>query len=263
MTYKDRRPTVNDVRFNDIVASLKAGVKDFRRAPVFGLCLAGIYVLGGWFLFTLLNFFDLPYFAYPLAVGFALVAPFVAMGFYAVSSHLENGSAPSWSWILSKTRDASRRDIRWMALVTCFALIIWMDIAAILSFFFIGFNGFGVDFFETIFTTSSGLIFLLLGNFVGALISIFIFSITVVSFPMLFDRDVDFITAMITSVRVVKSNPLSMIVWCGTIGLAMGLSVATGLLGLFLVLPIVGHASWHLYRHAVGPSKAETTIAAA
>jgi len=73
----------------------------------------------------------------------------------------------------------------------------------------------------------------------------------VTSFPMLFDRDVDFVTAMITSVKVVLTNPMAMIIWCGTITGLIGLSLLSGLVGLLVVLPVLGHASWHLYRRAI------------
>jgi uncharacterized membrane protein len=80
-----------------------------------------------------------------------------------------------------------------------------------------------------------------------------IFSISVVTYPMLYDRDVDFVTAIVTSVRLVFANPLTMLVWCATIGVMTALALLTVFAGLFLTLPILGHASWHLYRRAVEP----------
>jgi uncharacterized membrane protein len=94
---------------------------------------------------------------------------------------------------------------------------------------------------------------LLLGNVSGALIALSIFSISVISFPMLYDRDVDFVTAMVTSVRLVTKNPVPMIAWCVLIGVLTGLSLLSMFIGFLLVLPAIGHASWHLYRRAVEP----------
>jgi len=86
------------------------------------------------------------------------------------------------------------------------------------------------------------------------LIALGVFSIAAVSFPMLFERDIDFVTAMVTSVRLVIANPVSMIVWCIIIAVLTGLSIVSAFIGFLVVFPLIGHASWHLYRHAVGPS---------
>jgi uncharacterized membrane protein len=109
------------------------------------------------------------------------------------------------------------------------------------------------DFLTKIFTTPTGLLFLMIGNAVGAAIALAVFSFSVISFPMLFDRDVDFVTAMVTSVKVVLANRKPMVLWCATIAALIGLSLLSGLVALFVVLPVLGHASWHLYRRAVGP----------
>ena len=140
-------------------------------------------------------------------------------------------------------------ELGWMALVTGFSLFFWMDIAALLSFGFMGFQFFGFrELINEIFTTPTGWLFLLVGNTAGAAIAFAVFSYSVVSIPMLFHRNVDFITAMLTSVRFVAHNPQVMALWCATIAVMIALSLLSGLLGLFIVL---GHATWHLYRRAV------------
>lgn len=251
MTQASNQIAINPVSVRDLTAVIAEGLRDFRQAPIYGLCFGLFFAVAGWLLVTLLFLLGLPYFAYPLAMGFALIAPFAAAGFYAVSDHLERNAPLSWGGVLGGVRDAIGRDLRWMALVTGFALVIWMDIAAFVFFAFTGFHGVGPDFLERLFTTPSGLLFLLFGNLTGALIALFIFSISVVSFPLLYDRDVDFVTAMITSVRLVRTSPAAMIVWCGLIALLMGVSILTGFVGLLIILPVVGHATWRLYRHAV------------
>jgi uncharacterized membrane protein len=151
-------------------------------------------------------------------------------------------------------RRASGSDLGWMALVTGFSLFIWIDIAGIIFLGFFGFSSFNVpDLLAQVFTTGTGLVFLLVGNTVGAVLAMIVFSFSVVSFPMLFDRNVDFVTAMVTSVKVVLENPKSMIVWCGIIAVLIAGSLLSALVGMFIVLPVLGHASWHLYRRAVGP----------
>jgi uncharacterized membrane protein len=262
MAQADQWPGVRQLTLNDLVDVMGAGIRDFRAAPQYGLIFGGLYAVAGWLLIVLLWHLGLPYLAYPLAMGFALIAPFAAVGFYSVSDLLDKGKPLSWPNVFGGIRDAARRDLRWMALVTAFALILWMDIAAILFFGFLGFQGFGPDLLETLFTTPTGLVFLLLGNLIGALIALSVFSISVVSFPMLYDRDVDFVTAMVTSVRLVIANPITMIIWCVVIGILTGISLLSGFLGLIFVLPVIGHATWHLYRRAVEPVETGEEIAA-
>lgn len=242
---------LNKVGLGDLQRAIAAGFRDFSAAAPYDLAFGALFAGGGWLLIALLAKFDLPFLAYPLAMGFALVAPFGAVAFYAVSDVLDHRERLSFGSIMRRIGAASRSDIRWMSLVTGFSLVIWMDLAAFLFFAFVGINGFTPDFFIRLVTTPSGLGFLLFGNILGAVIAIFVFSISVISFPLLFDRDVDFVTAMATSVRLVRENPLAMLVWCFLIGLSVALSAATALIGLFILLPVVGHASWRLYRFAV------------
>jgi uncharacterized membrane protein len=245
-------PAVLPVTTSDILEILAAGLRDFRAALFYDLCVAGIYTVGGWILILLLVQFDMPFLVYPLAAGFALIAPFIAAAFYAISRSLERNEPPSWGVIVASIRGATRSDLGWMALVTGFSLFIWMDIAALLFFFFLGLTSLSAqELLREIFTTPTGLLFLVIGNGVGAIIALAVFSFSVTSFPMLFDRDVDFVTAMITSVKVVLANRVAMIVWCATIAVLIGISLLSGLIGLLVILPILGHASWHLYRRAI------------
>ncbi len=252
-------PQVNKVGVGDLIDVLALGLQDFRAAPAYDIFFAGIYAVGGWILVLMLFAFDLPYLVYPLAAGFALIAPFIASGFYVISKRLED-PAPnreatlSWGIVLGSVKSMFSHELGWMALVTGFSLFFWMDIAALLSFGFMGFQFFGFrELINEIFTTPSGWLFLMVGNAAGAIIAFAVFSYSVISIPMLFHRDVDFITAMLTSVRFVALNPRVMAIWCVTIAAMVALALLSGLLGLFLVLPVLGHATWHLYRHAVAP----------
>jgi len=102
-------------------------------------------------------------------------------------------------------------------------------------------------------STNEGLAFLLVGNVEGAVLSLILFSLTVVSFPLLLDRDVDFVTAMITSVRAVVMNPLPMIGWAAVIVVLLIVSALPFFTGLLVTLPVLGHTTWHLYRRIVEP----------
>jgi uncharacterized membrane protein len=100
-------------------------------------------------------------------------------------------------------------------------------------------------------STQKGILFILVGNIVGGMIAFFMFSITVVSVPMLLDRDVDFVTAMISSVKSVVNNPWQLLAWAFTIAAFLAFGLLSGLVGLIVVLPLLGHASWHVYRKLV------------
>ncbi|WP_085905475.1 DUF2189 domain-containing protein [Kiloniella majae] len=233
---------------------LKAGMSDFLNSIRYGLFFGGIYAVGGWVLIILLLELELPYLVYPLAIGFALIAPFIASGFYFISHQLEENKPLSWGRAFGVVKSMFNRDLGWMALVTGFSLFIWLDMAAFITLSFFGFKLFSMaELIDLIFTTEKGLLFLFVGHIVGAIIALIVFSFSVISFPMLYHRDIDFVTAMVTSVRLVKNNPKTMTLWCITIAVLTVASILAGLLGLFVTLPLLGHATWHLYKRAVGP----------
>jgi uncharacterized membrane protein len=150
----------------------------------------------------------------------------------------------------------SRSEIGWMAFVTLFIFIMWMYQVRLLVVLFLGLNATFPSlqqFITQILTTNEGLLFLVVGNMVGAALSLILFSLTVVSFPLLLERDVDFVTAMITSVRAVVTSPVPMIGWAAVIVVLLMISVLPFFLGLLVTLPVLGHATWHLYRIIVAP----------
>ncbi len=243
---------IRSLKRDDLVHIIGQGWRDFKSAPLYGLFFGGLYSCGGWLILTLVFKLHAPYVGYPLLAGFALIAPFVAAGTYEVSRRLERGEALTWASVLGGIWQRGGKELGWMAVVTVFTLIIWVDFAI---FLFLMFFGLDIPSFQDLLiillSTQHGLIFVLVGNVVGAIIATFVFSITVVSFPLLADQDIDFITAMITSVRCVKTNSLHMIAWAVLIGLMVLFSILTGLIALFVVLPVLGHASWHLYRRLI------------
>ena len=244
--------TVRPLRFSDLTQSLRQGLADFARAPLYGLFFGGVYAVGGWLIVALVFWLDWPYLAYPLALGFALIAPFVCAGLYEVSRTLERGRILTWAGVLGAVWGRAGKELGWLALVSLFTLILWVDFSWT---FFLLFHGLHVpslrEFVVESLTTTAGVSYLVAGNTVGALVAFFVFSITVVTPTLLVDREIDFVTAMTTSVRLVIANPLVMAAWAAEIGGLMALSIATGLLGLFAVLPVLAHASWALYRRAI------------
>lgn len=247
-----RRPVIRKLTQDDISAALNAGFRDFKAAPQYGLFFGLIYAVGGWVIIAMLNSARLNYVIYPLISGFALVAPFVAAGCYEVSRRLERGEPLGWSAVLGSVLRQGGRELGWMALVTTFALIIWFDFAVFLYLMFFGLKvPTFLDLVTMIANTTEGALFFVVGNITGAAIAFFVFSITVVSCPMLMDRDIDFITAMITSMKAVHENTRQMISWAVLIGFMLAVCVMTLLIALPIVLPLLGHASWHVYRKAI------------
>ena len=247
-------PVVRPIRAADIAEALGEGLRDFQAMPLIGLGFGALYAAGGIVIVLSLTAFGLVYLAYPVAAGFALIGPFVAIGLYEVSRRREAGQKATISGIWSTIR--SRGELGWMAFVTLFVFVIWMYQVRLLIALLLGLNAsFGSlhDFITVVLTTSEGLLFLAIGNAVGAALSLILFSLTVVSFPLLLDRDVDFVTAMITSVRAVVTSPLPMIGWAAVIVVVLAVSAMPYFLGLIVTLPVLGHTTWHLYRRIIAP----------
>ena len=247
-------PVVRRITAADIVESLVAGVRDFQALPLYGLTFGAFYAAGGILILLSLTAFGMAYLAYPLTAGFALIGPFVAIGLYEVSRRREAGEPISFGAIWSTIR--SRSEIGWMAFVTLFMFVVWMYQVWLLISLLLGPNvSFASlsEFLTVVLTTNAGRLFLAIGNLDGAALSLILFSLTVVSFPLLLDREVDFVTAMVTSVRAVVTSPLPMIGWAAVIVVLMIVSALPSFLGLIVTVPVLGHATWHLYRRIVAP----------
>jgi uncharacterized membrane protein len=247
-------PIVRRITVADVAEALGQGLRDFQAAPLYGLMFGAFYAAGGILIVLSVTALGMVYLAYPLAAGFALLGPFVAIGLYEVSRRLEAGQPLSLRDIWRTMW--SRSEIGWMAFVTLFIFIMWMYQVRLLVVLFLGLNATFPSlqqFITQILTTNEGLLFLVFGNMVGAALSLILFSLTVVSFPLLLERDVDFVTAMITSVRAVVTSPVPMIGWAAVIVMLLMISVLPFFLGLLVTLPVLGHATWHLYRIIVEP----------
>lgn len=245
--------TINKVTMGDLRAALAAGLADFRRAPAMGLFFGAIYAFGGLFAVYALARLNAAYWVIPAAIGFPLLGPFVAVGLYEISRRLEAGTQLGWKGVLLVMTESRKREVSWMAFVVLFVFWLWMYQVRIWLAIFLGFQSFASvgDFATAVVTTTNGLGFLAVGSAVGAAFACVLFSLTVVSIPLLLDRDPDIVTAMIASVQTVLKSPLVMLAWGACVGVLLVAAMLPAFLGLVVVLPVLGHATWHLYRRAV------------
>ena len=246
-------PGVRRVSGADILGALKDGWRDFLRAPLFGLFFGGVFAAGGWILLACLTIWDTPWAILPMAIAFPLIGPFVAVGLYEVSRRLSSGEPLSWSAVLGVVMKQKDRQLAWMGFVTLFIFWMWAYQVRLLLALFLGFAAFSSieGFLNAITTTDNGLSFLAVGTCIGAVLATILFSVTVISMPLLVDRDYDIITAIVTSVTAVRRSPIPMLLWGATVTILMILALAPAFVGLLVILPVLGHATWRLYERAI------------
>ncbi len=248
----DQTPGVFDIRLRplrlrDPLHWLLLGLRDFRRAPGIGLFYGGCFIAMGWALLKVYQ--SAPIYVLALSAGFLLMGPFMGMGLYRVSQHLERGEKPDFgdSLMAWDTRTGTLAIFGFVLLVL---EMLWGRSALIV--FAISFNGMP-DFQGSLMKLldPQNLGFIVAYVCVGAVFAGLIYAISVVSIPMILDRQTDAITAGLTSLRLVLTQPLVMLWWGALITVLVVLALLPWFLGLFIVGPVLGHASWHAYRAAV------------
>lgn len=248
-----RPPTPFDIplrplRPGTIAQALRLGVRDFRRAPWIGLFYGACFVAMGWALLAV--FQRAPVYVLALSAGFLLMGPFLCMGLYRVSQQLEAGAAP----VFAESLLAWRTRLGTLAIFG-FALLVLEMLwgRAALVVFAVSFDGmpdFKGSLLALLDLDNLGFIFAYLA--VGAVFAGLIYAVSVVAIPMILDRQTDAITAALTSLRLVLTQTPVMLLWGAVVTLLVVLALLPGFLGLLLVGPVLGHASWHFYRQAVG-----------
>jgi len=249
---EQRVPELRPVEFGMLSEALRRGWSDMKQAPGFGFVFTSVYVLLGLSFAAITYATGQSYWLIFAAVGFPLVGPFAAVGLYEVSRRIEQGRALDMYKIFGVVAQQGKRQLPSICAIVIMVFLFWFFIAHMIFALFMGLSTMTnvSSSFEVYFTTN-GLMMLGIGTVVGSAFAALLFMITVISMPLLLDREVDFVTAMITSFQTVLHNPVPMLAWGALIALTTFVAMLPAFLGLYLVLPLLGHASWHLYDQLV------------
>lgn len=243
-------PQVAQIGFKDIREVLLLGWRDFKAAPQFGAFFSLVYVFGG--LGLILVGAGAMTWTLAFSLGFPLIAPFAAVGLYEVSRRLEQDQPLEWSEVLGVVFAERKRQVPWIGAIMVIAFLFWTFLAHMIFALFMGLSALtNISTSYEAFLTANGLTMIGVELVVGFIFALFMFCIAVVSLPLALDREVDFVTAMLTSIAAVRGNFPFMFVWALVIAVTVLVSMVPLFLGLFLSLPVLGHASWHMYRRAL------------
>ncbi len=230
---------------------LAAGWRDLRATPTVSLALGMIVVVVGFMLTIGLAAAGYLYLTAPLMVGFMLVGPALTVTWYAVSREIEAGRTPTLAGALGAWR-ANPGPILCLGLALVAFLVLWMRFAALIFAIFFPYSMLDVQALlnATLFT-ASGLSFLGVGTLVGGAMAALAFAAGAFSLPLMLDRKVGMLEAVVTSVVAVVLNARTMLVWAVLVVLFTGAGMVLGYVGLAVTLPLLGHASWHAYRATI------------
>jgi uncharacterized membrane protein len=246
-------PHVRRIGMSDLRDALAKGIDDFRALPSEAMFLTIIYPVIGLFLSRVLTSNDALPLIYPLVAGFALVGPFAAVGLYELSRRRELGLDSGWLHAFDVFKSPARWSILALGVLLLVIFAVWLGTAQTIYARTLGdtpLYSIG-PFLGRVLTTGPGWTLIVVGNFVGFLFAALALSVGVVSFPLVLDRHVSPPVAIVTSIRAVVVNPVTMAAWGFIVAASLVVGSIPFLLGLPIILPVLGHATWHLYRHVV------------
>jgi len=246
--------TINKITLQDLWQCLKLGYDDFGAKPGTAVPLLALYYSLAAVIFTLFAFDqELRYLLFPLVAGFTLIGPMAAVVFFGLSRSRETGGAMRWRVAFRFIHTASFAPILALSILMTALYLLWLYAAELIYFGILGATP--IDsasaFISQLFTTRAGWLLIAYGNFVGFLFAFAAMALSVVSFPLTLDKPVTSITAASVSVRAFTSNALVLGIWGLVVVALLALGAAVFLIGLAVVLPVLGHATWHLYRRLI------------
>jgi uncharacterized membrane protein len=254
------RIAIRKITLVDIAHAITEGIADFKAKPMTHLpIIALIYPFATAFAFLFVFNYDTLPLAFPIISGSLLVGPLVTIGLYEMSRRIEKGEDISGLQAFNFFKSPAIWDIVLLGVFLVALFFLWLATAMTLFAMTLGDPWQSLptesaslgEFFRQLFMTPPGWTLIVAGNLTGLVFAVVALSVAVVSFPMLLDKEVSLATAMQTSARVVIANPLMMAIWGLVIIATMTLGAIPALVGLAIVIPVLGHASWHLYRKVV------------
>jgi uncharacterized membrane protein len=245
-----RRISLSDLRY-----ALARGIDDFTAVPSHALFLCVIYPLLGILLIGLTLGNSLLPLAFPIAAGFALIGPLAAIGLYELSRRREAGLDSSSGHALDVLHSPSLGAIIALGVLLMAIFLIWLVVAQALYIAIFGYTPPAsiAQFVHDVLTTTPGWTLIIVGTGIGFLFAALVLSISAISFPLLLDRDVGAAVAVYTSLRVMAANPIPMALWGLIVAALLVIGSIPFFVGLTVVMPVLGHATWHLYRRTVEP----------
>jgi uncharacterized membrane protein len=252
------QPVVRRISTSDLYYALARGYDDFAAFPSYAIFLCVIYPLLGILLIGLTSgTLTLLPLAVPITAGFALVGPIAAIGLYELSRRREAGLDSSPIHVLDVLHSPSLGGIIALSVLLMAIYLIWLVVAYALYIAIFGYSAPASieQFITDLLTTPAGWTLIIVRWGVGFLFAALVLSISAISFPLLLDRDVGAAEAMHTSLRVMAANPLPMALWGLIVAALLVIGSIPFFLGLAVVLPLLGHATWHLYRRTVEPDR--------
>jgi uncharacterized membrane protein len=245
--------TIRRIGVADLKDVLAKGTDDFLAMPTHAIFLCVIYPIVGLVLARLVFGYSILPLLYPLVSGFALVGPVAALGLYELSRRREAGLEVSATHAFDVLQSSSIGAIAVLGVLLLLIFAIWLAVANAIYVANFGYappESIGQFVHDTL-TTRAGWNLVIVGNGVGLFFAVLVLTVSVVSFPLLLDRDVGAAVALLTSIRAVLKNPVTMALWGLIVGLLLVIGLLPFFLGLTVVLPILGHSTWHLYRKVV------------
>jgi len=243
---------INEVAFDAPWTWLAKGWNDLWKVPQMSLAYGAVFALAAIVLLLTLSGLDWVALMLPLAGGFLLVGPLLAIGLYEASRRLELGEEVKFGSICNSCKSIAGQ-IAFMGVALLLAFFVWMEIAFLMFMLFMGTSSLPhiSEFIPTLLFTGRGLGLLVLGTIASGLMAVFVYAISVVSVPLIMMRKIDVISAAATSVAAVRKNPKAMLLWAVIIAALMLFGIVTLFAGLIIVFPLIGHATWHAFRDVI------------